>query len=236
MATTEIKLPDEFASTMQQLVAEAARTHPPEEPGSAADSAQLEAIQARLEQLERTITEGFAKTATAQDEQDVEQMARIDENLRALRNTERVNQRLFDSLHEELKMYRDNFLRETLQKPLIRDLVHLHDDLNALKRDFDAVCGNEKSIKQTRCRTNLQNTIHFVTEMMNRIEVVPMEEVEKVDRALHRVVSFEPTTNEAEDGKIVRQTKPGFCWHGKILRPQEVVAKRFVADGTDPAK
>ena len=50
----------------------------------------------------------------------------------ALRNTETVNQRLFDSLHEELIKYRDNFLHESLQKPFIRDLVILFDDLSGL--------------------------------------------------------------------------------------------------------
>ncbi len=48
----------------------------------------------------------------------------MDEQLAAIRSTESVNQRLFDSLHDELLKYRDNFLHESLQKPFIHDLVH----------------------------------------------------------------------------------------------------------------
>ncbi len=61
-----------------------------------------------------------------------EQFRKMDEHMVALRNTESVNQRLFDSLHQELKKYRDNFLHESLQKPFIRDLLILFDDLSAL--------------------------------------------------------------------------------------------------------
>src|SRR5260370_6157099 len=57
---------------------------------------------------------------------------RIDEQLALIRNTESVNQQLFDSLHAELLKYRDNFLHESLQKPFIHDLVYLYDHLNGL--------------------------------------------------------------------------------------------------------
>ena len=52
----------------------------------------------------------------------------------AIRESETVNQKLFDSLHEELISYRDNFVRDSLQKPFIRDLLVLFDDLSSAGR------------------------------------------------------------------------------------------------------
>ena len=50
-----------------------------------------------------------------------------------------INQQLFDALHQELKGYRDGFLLEVLQKPLVRDLVCLFDDLSEIRRQIKAL-------------------------------------------------------------------------------------------------
>ena len=48
-----------------------------------------------------------------------------------------------------------------------------------------------------------------------------------VDRIFHRVVSYEPADFAEEDGRIVMRIKRGFLWRDQVLRPEEVVAKRF---------
>jgi molecular chaperone GrpE (heat shock protein) len=48
-----------------------------------------------------------------------------------------------------------------------------------------------------------------------------------VDRAFHRVVSYEPADFAEEDGRIIMRVKRGFLWRDQVLRPEEVVAKRF---------
>jgi molecular chaperone GrpE (heat shock protein) len=45
--------------------------------------------------------------------------------------------------------------------------------------------------------------------------------------AVHRVVSFEPASYAEEDGQIVMRVRRGFTWCGKLIRPEEVIAKRF---------
>ncbi len=52
--------------------------------------------------------------------------------MQRLGSVESANSKLFDALHAELKGYKDNFLFDALQKPFIRDLVSLFDDLSAL--------------------------------------------------------------------------------------------------------
>jgi len=64
-------------------------------------------------------------------------------------------------------------------------------------------------------------------EILHRLDVNEIEEREKVDRALHRVIGVEPTECEEEDGRILRRVKCGYIWRDQVLRPEEVIAKRF---------
>ena len=54
---------------------------------------------------------------------------------------------------------------------------------------------------------------------------IPQKDV--VDLALHKVVSYEPTDFAEEDGRIVMRLKRGFLWRDGVLRPEEVIAKRY---------
>jgi molecular chaperone GrpE (heat shock protein) len=237
--TTEIKLDEEFASTMQQLVAEAEQKPIPDEFGSPAEDVDAEQIRAelialneRMQSFERTMTSGFGRIATslpADPKVLPEQLQRLDDHLVALRNTESVNQRLFNSLHQELKNYRDNFLRESLQKPFIRDLVVLYDDLAALASQMENASGASEKRKGATAQwaDNLQNSLHALVEVLHRMEVNEIEPKEMVDLALHRVVTYEPADFQEDDGRIVMRVKRGFMWRDQVLRPEEVVAKRF---------
>jgi molecular chaperone GrpE (heat shock protein) len=232
----EIKITDEFASAMQQLSAEAEKTLPEnagEEGSSGAQFAQIleefRSLNGRMAAFETSVLSRLEKLESTEKTDLAEQLRKMDEHMVALRNTETVNQRLFDSLHEELIKYRDNFLHESLQKPFIRDLVILFDDLSALLSQIEtageASGGKRGALGQWR--DNLENAIHSLTEILHRMEVSEIEPRERVDRALHRVVSFEPADFAEEDGLIVMRVKRGFQWRDQVLRPEEVVAKRF---------
>ena len=233
----EIKIADEFASTMQQLSAEAEKTLSGEarEDGSsnAEQFAQIleefRALNGRLQNFEETVTGRFEKLEGAEKPDLAEQFRTLDEHMAGIRNTETVNQRLFDSLHEELIKYRDNFLHESLQKPFIRDLIILFDDLSALSSQLQtaAEAGDTKRGLLGQWHANLENAIHSLTEILHRMEVSEIEPKEMVDRAFHRVVSFEPADFSEDEGRIVMRVKRGFLWRDQVLRPEEVVAKRF---------
>jgi molecular chaperone GrpE (heat shock protein) len=240
MATKgNIELPAEFASAMQQLVAEAAKNvngaavssddadlAAPSEKHSSAALAQ------RLDAIEKMMADGFAKlSAPAPTEAaDVSsQLRKIDEHLTALRNTESVNHRLFNTLHQELKTYRDNFLRDSLQKPFIRDLIVLFDDLSSLSGQMQSAAASNdgRPVKLAQWSDNLGNALHSLIEIMNRMEVSEIEPKDKVDRTLHKVMSYEPADFAEEDGHIMMRLRRGFTWREQVLRPEEVVAKRF---------
>ena len=232
----EIKITDEFASAMQQLSAEAEKTMPDDRWDENQDGRQFaqildefRSLNRRMTSFEETVLNRLEKLEKAEQNDFAEQFRKMDENMAALRNTETVNQRLFDSLHDEMIKYRDNFLHETLQKPFIRDLVILFDDLSGvlsqLQTAIDTSDGKRGPLGQWR--DNLENAIHSLTEILHRMEVSEIEPKETVDRALHKVISFEPADFAEEDGQIIMRVKRGFLWRDQVLRPEEVVAKRF---------
>ena len=233
--------PDEFATAMQQLSAEAAKSLPPGFPkkkhefAESSDfsevSGELESLNSRLDDFEKTIStkiDRLAASMGAEKPADFSvQFKKIEEQLSAIHSSETVNHRLFDSLHDELLAYRDNFLHESLQKPFIHDLVILFDDLTSLSDQLQNAAAQDTRGNISQWRDNLENAIHSLVEILHRFEVKEIEPKENVDRAFHRVVSYEPAEYAEEDGRIVMRVRRGFFWRGKLIRPEEVIAKRF---------
>jgi molecular chaperone GrpE (heat shock protein) len=214
-----IQVEQDFTVAMQQLSAEAEKGLTP--PKVIVNDALLPAdhvkIAESVQSLEKALLGRLELFA-----------GEIDKQLALIRNTESVNQKLFDSLHEELLKYRDNFLHESLQKPFIHDLVYLYDHLNGLCEQLSTAAQEEgKRSPVSRWRDNLENAIYSLVEILHRFEVREIEPREKVDLACHRVTSFEPADFPEEDGTIVMRVKRGFVWRGKLIRPEEVIAKRF---------
>ena len=229
--------PDGFATAMQQLSAEAERKTVPVSArqaviGSSSSEPSLQSLEARLENLETMLSKKLDDLASIVRENrssDADSHFRqIEEELAAIRSNETVNQRLFDSLHDELLKYRDNFVHETLQKPFIHDLLHLFDDLSSLLTQLRTTSQQQKKAGSVvQWRDNLENSIHALMEVLHRLEVTEIEPKETVDRTLHRVVSYEPTEHSEEDGVIIMRLKRGFLWRGSVLRPEEVIARRY---------
>jgi molecular chaperone GrpE (heat shock protein) len=209
---------EEFTAAMQQLSAEAEKTLPMpplivDDPQTANGAGLADRIQA----LEKSLLTQFERFA-----------GEVDKQLASIRNTESVNQQLFDSMHAELLKYRDNFLHESLQKPFIHDLVYLYDHLNGLCEQLSAEAQEKgKRSRVSQWRDNLENAIHALVEILHRFDVREIEARERVDRACHRVLNYEPADFPEEDGAIVMRVKRGFVWRGKLIRPEEVIAKRF---------
>jgi len=232
----------EFRVAMQQLSAEAEKVLPAvpiiqegsvlptqEQPDTAPSS---DVLLEHLHALENSLLSRIEKLASEMETNNraafAEYFKRIDDQLTSIRSSESVNQQLFDSLHGELLKYRDNFLHESLQKPFIHDLVYLYDHLNGLCDQLSTAAQEKgKHSRVSQWRDNLENAIHSLVEILHRFDVKEIEPRERVDRAYHRVISFEPADFPGEDGAIVMRVKRGFVWRGKLIRPEEVIAKRF---------
>jgi molecular chaperone GrpE (heat shock protein) len=232
---------DEFATAMQQLSAAAAHALPSdplqkqgtgEQSGPDHITAGLQSLNERFDGFETAISRKLdqlkAAIAAAGKSNDLAaQFSRIEEQLKEIHGSETVNHRLFDSLHSELLAYRDNFLHESLQKPFIHDLVLLFDDLTSLSDQLKNAAVHDAHGNVTQWRDNLENAVHSLVEILHRFEVQEIEPKDMVDRAIHRVVSYEPADYAEEDGRIIMRVRRGFFWRGKLIRPEEVIAKRF---------
>ncbi len=220
---------NDFASTMRELSAEAVVRERPRSAGTVELGAMLrefDALDARLQNME-ALLKGHLDNIASNLIPAREEHQKIEEHLAAIRTSESVNQRLFDSLHDELLRYRDNFLRESLQKPFVRDLIVLFDDLNGLAQQLGAAAAEKKRDRLSHWRDNLDNAIHALVEILHRLEVTEVEAKDFVDLSIHKVVSFEPCQFAEDNGRIVMRIKRGFTWRGNVLRPEEVIAKRF---------
>ncbi len=226
-----IRIDDDFASAMQELSAQASGKGPGRN-GTVADHGdggeEVAALQKSLDQFAMSTAARLEGLALSVSKGLSEKLDRVEEQMKAIRSSESVNQRLFDSMHEEMVKYRDDFLRESLQKPFIRDLIVLFDDLSKLSTQLGrAEADGAAAGIIGQWHANLENAIHSLLEVLRRLEVTLIEPGEKVDRTLHRVMSFEPADFKEEDGSIVLRLKRGFLWRESVLRQEEVIAKRF---------
>lgn len=154
----------------------------------------------------------------------------------------KLNQRLFDALHEELRGYKDGFLLEVFHRPIARDLVTLYDDLSELHRQMRAsiaeqeqqeslVENAEPSPALARSRnvaTGMDHIIHALLEILARIDVQRAEpSTGRLDKQKQRVVALETAQNPEEDLHVVSSVKPGFIWRERLLRPEEVIVKKW---------
>jgi molecular chaperone GrpE (heat shock protein) len=231
------KVEDEFASAMQQLSAEAGKVLTHEKKIAHHDEVdvpehlsqlteEVRSLHSRLDKIDMALAKRLEVTLAAKPNDYTEQFRKLDEQLAAIRSTETVNQRLFDSLHEELINYRDNFLHESLQKPFIRDLLLLYDDLTGILSQMSSPNAADGRPPVAQWHDNLENTVHSLLEVLHRLEVREVEPRDKVDLAVHKVVSSEPAEFRQDDGCIVMRMKRGFFWRDQLLRPEEVIAKR----------
>ena len=239
----ETSIAGEFASAMQQLSAEAEMSLPENTRENRNVNAAVAALlaqvvrefynlNARIQNLETGIVNKLEELAGPRSTSELFDFARqfkkLDAQMDSIHRAEGVNQRLFDSMHQELKEYRDNFLRDSLQKPYIRDLLLLFDDLTALSTQLKSAGKNDSKRGAFRqSADNLENTIHALVEILHRLEVTEIPAQEKVDLKLHKVVSYEPADFADDDGRIVMRVKRGFMWRDGVLRAEEVIAKRY---------
>jgi molecular chaperone GrpE (heat shock protein) len=163
----------------------------------------------------------------------------ITERLRSLLEQKSgVSQKMFAALHEELKGYKDNFLLEALHKPIIRDLISLHDDFSKIHRqlqevvlDVGEVCCGTPSESLGRLKTLETNVAHncgFIIEVLARLEVGMLPPGEgRLDKVTQRALRIEDADLPEQDGEIVRSLKPGFMWRGRVFRAEEVVIRKW---------
>lgn len=134
---------------------------------------------------------------------------------------DKVREKAFDQLYDELRQYKDDFLFQA-EKPLLLDLLLFYDSLNWFQ---------ESLIKQEMSPDVIADSFQYLIdeflEVLYRRDVVPVEETTVFDRTVHKAVKIADTDDERSDQRIAQVLKRGFGRAGKVLRPEEVVILRY---------
>ncbi len=250
----------DFQSEMERLAAEAtagnlgapSRNGPPDElpparsarppvPASSQQPAQFDASQtdALLEGVQAILAELMRRVIPLQAGVDSQApiLKQLEQSVDEIRRVEGAQRKLFDAMHEELTGYKDAFLFEALQKPFVKDLLGLHDELERLTsqglalRDSLATArkgAHPASDKAGSLADNLGNIHHLLLEILNRMDVTILDRSEGVyDAKRHRVVEVIDASHPDEHNMIAASRRAGFIWRGQSLRPEDVVVKKF---------
>lgn len=132
-----------------------------------------------------------------------------------------VQQKAFDTLYQELKQYKEDFIFQN-EKPLLLDLLLFYDSLNWFQTSLI-----NKEMSPEVVADSFQYLIDEMLELLYRRDVLPMEESTTFDRKLQKVIKTVPTENKDDDYGIHNVLKRGFTRDGRVLRAEEVVVRRF---------
>lgn len=206
-----------------------------------------------LQQLLRPVMQGIEALARAQFEQsDVsnrvakallnqEALPRIlVDTKQALEQRNVINRSMFEALHAELKTYKDAFVKDSVLKPVIRDLISLYDDITEIHRQLLLALSTQEKrgdlsgaalmmFEHVLAPTSqLEHNGHAILEVLERIDVTLMpSNTGKLDKQSQRAVSLEITEDPDQDQQVVKVVKRGFIWAGRVIRPEDVIIKKW---------
>lgn len=139
-----------------------------------------------------------------------------------------VKEKAFDKLYEEMMRQRETLdMLDRAVKPILSDLILLYDNM----KRYELSLAN-KTIGQEETLQDFRYIIEELLEVLYRQEVLPIEEnvSETFNSKVQKTVKIENTERKKDDFKIVSIVRSGFTWRDKILRPQEVIIKRFLTN------
>ena len=131
-----------------------------------------------------------------------------------------VREKAFDTLYEELRQYKEDFLFQA-EKPLLLDLLLFYDSLNWFQEGLV-----KQEMSPDVIADSFQYLIEEFLELLYRRDVLPFEASTTFDRKIHKAVKVEKTDDKALDYKIAQVLKRGFMRHDKVVRAEEVVIHR----------
>lgn len=137
-----------------------------------------------------------------------------------------VKEKAFDKLYEDMRQQRE--LSDILDrniKPLLTDLLLLYDNM----KNFETSLINQKAANNEIILQSLKYIIDDLLETLYRQEVVPIEGdgSGKLNSKIQKATKIEVAESKDDDFAIVDIARQGFLWRDKVLRPQEVIIRRF---------
>jgi molecular chaperone GrpE (heat shock protein) len=147
---------------------------------------------------------------------------------------ESAQEKVFNTLHAELRDYKNDFIYEHL-KPVIRPLLFLYDSLEQFDAEialYERPSNGERrqsGLSPHLVRENISFFRDQLTEALRICEVTPMEAPKGPFNArLHKVIDVVPV-DAAQDGMIQRVVRSGWYLNGALLRSAEVIVGKKMA-------
>lgn len=154
-------------------------------------------------------------------------MSREDDILRELQAIRRAldekqigdetQSKAFDTLYEELKQYKDDFIYQA-EKPLLLDLLLFYDSLNWFQESLV-----KKEMSMDVISDSFQYLIDEFLEVLYRRDVLAMEGTPKFNPKFQKVVKVIPAEEAGQNQMVAQVLKRGFNRADRVLRSEEVV-------------
>ncbi|MEV4894480.1 nucleotide exchange factor GrpE [Nonomuraea sp. NPDC055795] len=132
-------------------------------------------------------------------------------------------ERVIETMSAELEKHRAGF-QQALLRPVLLDLVSLHDDLT---QAVEAQSVDDGTPDTTGGLAYVRDTVEQILARndVHRFAV----EGDSVDRTRQKVVSTVATPDPALGRQVARRLRAGFTWSETVLRPEWVSAYRHAA-------
>lgn len=161
-------------------------------------------------------------------------MQRMYQLVEQVSERETAQEKVFNTLHAELRDYKNDFIYEHL-KPVVRPLLFLFDSLE----QFDAeIALYERPTNGERRQTGLspslvrENISFFRDQLIEALricEVTPMESPKGAfNPRMHKVIDVVPVESK-QDGMIQRVVRGGWFLNGQLLRSAEVIVGKTMS-------
>lgn len=130
----------------------------------------------------------------------------------------------FDRLYQDLDHYKKNFMFD-VAKPILMDLILLYDRIQSILISID----DKTSLKALQA--SLVTIGDEVIEILNRRDVSLIENAPSVfDSGYQRAVGKGKAETEQDNNRVEKVIRRGFRVGDRVLRPEEVIVKRFERD------
>jgi molecular chaperone GrpE (heat shock protein) len=148
---------------------------------------------------------------------------------------ESAQEKVFNTLHAELREYKNDFIYEHL-KPVVRPLLFLYDSLEQFDAEialYERPSNGERrqvGLSPQLVRENISFFRDQLVEALRICEVTPMDTPRGAfNPRLHKVIDVVPVEAK-RDGMIQRVVRGGWYLNNQLLRSAEVIVGKKMAE------
>jgi molecular chaperone GrpE (heat shock protein) len=156
------------------------------------------------------------------------EMQRMYQLIEDIAERESAQEKVFNTLHAELRDYKNDFIYEHM-KPVVRPLLFLYDSLEQFDAEialYERPSNGERrqvGLSPQLVRENISFFRDQLVEALRICEVTPMETPKGAfNPRLHKVIDVVPV-EAGQDGMIQRIVRSGWYLNGALLRSAEVI-------------